>query len=745
MHNFSVSRDTQLRLIAALKLQSEGRGVSCSLRTNNSGKTIYDNSIVAQYLSSYGQVFTAAPRPATVAKDPDGQCYRNASLLVINDPWLSYAEGYARFAGLTFPHAWAVTPDGIVVDSTLERPENATYFGVVYDTLEYLRHLERSQIYGVLGSTPEFALRIASTGGIKLRAFGGPGSGNFGHEGRPGQVGGSATSSHDIEKVHYRKEFQAGREIDYTKDKENPAEIRPHTVTIYHQSAEEFAEGKPDFDAYFGSEAFLKDFPEEFGRRTYALTLPKHTAILDLNKDTPIAREFMAQMAERAYPKDTEFAEQLRQGKGTEDFYEVWTDKKFALDVLKGVPAWKGIKYQSEYILPKETIRKLVGERMRATEFNPDQPRDERGQWTSSGGPSTPLPPKFPVPRDEFDQMLKEVGFLSGQEGLFFHGTVSQAINSIKKNGLVPKGGKGADTWAIEKGRTGGMGVPPASMFARDPAVFLTENPYSAWRFANYAKEVNPGSDAVVLQITVPLEEAAKFDVDEHMSNAWRSLDKIPPAWIKGQLTESGELKALAKGITFYAVVLIKDESTRSLGGPGSGNFGHAGRPGEVGGSAPSHNAEPTFSGGEDADNLKLALARHAPESLIESTAKQIAVVSDAQSAEKIDEYLMKHYGFDLKGQAESMVDRGRGEVIATKQTAGAAFARTLESRFQSEEWKNAARHIGVDSEDAFTSVFNLFSQGAPLYEIAKLPSHLNLGNIALEKMYEVFREWGWL
>lgn len=346
----------------------------------------------------------------------------------------------------------------------------------------------------------------------------------------------------------------------------------------------------------------------------------------------------------------------------------------------------------------------------------------------------------FTKPDDEFDQMLKEYSFeKSRSEDIFFHGTIDQAIDSIKKNGLVPKGGRGADTWAVEKS----FGYPEA-MLKRQPAVFMTLNPYTAWRFADYAKEVNPGSDAVVLEIKIPVDRLSKLESDDQLSGAWRSLDRIPPEWIKGRLTKSGELVGLAaRGeITVYAVILVKDEQ-RTLGGPGSGNFGHAGRPGQVGGSAPQ--SGPSFSGGVDADQFKLHLANFAPQSLIESTAKQIAVVPDKDAAERIDNYLLDHYGFDLRGQAESIVDRDRGAVITTPRAAPAAFARTLPNRFQSDDIKNASRYAGLDAEDAFaTSFSNLFAEGQPLYEIAKLPSHLNPGNIALEKLYEVIHSWGW-
>lgn len=154
------------------------------------------NPDVTRYVAAYGQEFKPSKLPPDVERGTPRECYKNASLLVMQRPDLTYAEGFARNKAtgeLTFQHAWAVDHEGNVVDPTWDNPEESQYFGVKYDRAAYLKYLYKAKIYGVLGSTDKNVRRAVMTGGAGLRTLGGPGSGNFGHSGRPGEVGGSSS------------------------------------------------------------------------------------------------------------------------------------------------------------------------------------------------------------------------------------------------------------------------------------------------------------------------------------------------------------------------------------------------------------------------------------------------------------------------------------------------------------------------------------------------------------------------
>jgi len=131
-----------------------------------------NGSDAVRYIAAYGEEHTAAPLPSDVGRGTPKQCYKNASLLVMEREDLDYAEGIAysgELGDLPFQHAWAVTKDGTVVDPTWDNPENSKYFGITYDRGRYLKYLYKAKLYGVLGSTDKNARNAIKTGGMGLR------------------------------------------------------------------------------------------------------------------------------------------------------------------------------------------------------------------------------------------------------------------------------------------------------------------------------------------------------------------------------------------------------------------------------------------------------------------------------------------------------------------------------------------------------------------------------------------------
>ena len=155
----------------------------------------------------------------------------------------------------------------------------------------------------------------------------------------------------------------------------------------------------------------------------------------------------------------------------------------------------------------------------------------------------------------------------SGADHLtFYHGTSSQAVESIKKNGLVPRGSKGADTWALT-GRN--LEFIDAKIGNRAARVFVTENMITAHQFASYAQQVNPGSEAVVLQINIPEAALNKMSPDDEATReyeAWKYNGVIPPAWIVGRASwgQDKTPTVLAGGRTLY-VVVVADSDMESV------------------------------------------------------------------------------------------------------------------------------------------------------------------------------------
>jgi hypothetical protein len=124
------------------------------------------------YLGAYGKEWKAAPLPAGIPKMPPKACYENASKLVMQLPELRYVEGIAyssETGGLPFAHAWAVTPEGAVIDATWSNPAGARYFGVAYDREKYLKYVVKRKYYGVVGGDVEGARQAIRKGAYNLR------------------------------------------------------------------------------------------------------------------------------------------------------------------------------------------------------------------------------------------------------------------------------------------------------------------------------------------------------------------------------------------------------------------------------------------------------------------------------------------------------------------------------------------------------------------------------------------------
>jgi hypothetical protein len=97
-----------------------------------------DFSLIDEFLLRFGRPFPAGlPGVRLLTK---GWCFRNAWMLVRESLAWTHGEGYCLATNGEFvQHAWAVTPDGSVVDPTIRRAEVRDYFGVIYDREDYLK------------------------------------------------------------------------------------------------------------------------------------------------------------------------------------------------------------------------------------------------------------------------------------------------------------------------------------------------------------------------------------------------------------------------------------------------------------------------------------------------------------------------------------------------------------------------------------------------------------------------------
>lgn len=149
-----------------------------------------EDSYEVQILKN-GRRFNPQALPKGYRRGTPKQCYANAYRLVDSDPDLTYVEGLALpdFVDIPIAHAWAVDKNGNVIDNTWKTP-GVSYIGIPFTT-DFLHEVaSETGVYGIFGYESRHILRD----GVPSRAIrkkGGPGSGFYGHAGRPGEVGGS--------------------------------------------------------------------------------------------------------------------------------------------------------------------------------------------------------------------------------------------------------------------------------------------------------------------------------------------------------------------------------------------------------------------------------------------------------------------------------------------------------------------------------------------------------------------------
>ena len=133
---------------AVMSLREQLEAVTAKLRLD--GGTI-------PFLLRHGRTYRWSPLPKGIRKGRAKACYRNAFILAVRDPSLTYVEG---MIGPLITHAWCVTAKGEVVDNTpvgglsTQPGPSCEYFGVPFQT-EWLRRTVFEKLNGRPGIFPE--------------------------------------------------------------------------------------------------------------------------------------------------------------------------------------------------------------------------------------------------------------------------------------------------------------------------------------------------------------------------------------------------------------------------------------------------------------------------------------------------------------------------------------------------------------------------------------------------------------
>lgn len=184
----------------------------------------------------------------------------------------------------------------------------------------------------------------------------------------------------------------------------------------------------------------------------------------------------------------------------------------------------------------------------------------------------------------------------------YFHGTTVKFLKSIAQHGLVPSSENEA-----------------RRIFTRDyyqgeraDSVFVSSEKDAAIKWAEAAVIKHGGNTAIIFEVRIPITKRMGFDLKGGVPFFYLPNYKIPPEDILKftvykmkkdspfhfDLTSAKESKLREEEfLVFYVPVIFTDDEEEpeedfQEGGPGSGFFGHAGRPGLVGGSSSEGGAD---------------------------------------------------------------------------------------------------------------------------------------------------------
>lgn len=108
---------------------------------------------IAGFLLAHGRSFAIGPTTFEGPRMEQGRCFMNAThFSQSRDDLVVYVEGFVSVYGVPIHHAWTATPDGIVIDPTIDNGDKriGDYFGVAFAPRYVLQASFKNGVYGLL-------------------------------------------------------------------------------------------------------------------------------------------------------------------------------------------------------------------------------------------------------------------------------------------------------------------------------------------------------------------------------------------------------------------------------------------------------------------------------------------------------------------------------------------------------------------------------------------------------------------
>ena len=125
-----------------------------------------------------------------------------------------------------------------------------------------------------------------------------------------------------------------------------------------------------------------------------------------------------------------------------------------------------------------------------------------------------------------------------------FHGTTSDVVAKILKEGITPGVGGGGDDWCIAHGGSlQKFSTGPENLEERTKhSTYIATDPAMAASFANMVATMHKGAKPVILAVQIPAKEIGNIVADEgfHNEPAYRFKGPIKPEWIRALAAPEG-------------------------------------------------------------------------------------------------------------------------------------------------------------------------------------------------------------
>jgi hypothetical protein len=123
----------------------------------------------AGFVAQHGRAFTIDEKTFSLKRGSRHQCYKNAGMMALESPriqiecnnlairffsedeTLIYVEGFVAVHGVPLEHAWVVTAEGLVRETTVTKKGIDGYFGVPFTSGYVADTVLRTKVWGMLG------------------------------------------------------------------------------------------------------------------------------------------------------------------------------------------------------------------------------------------------------------------------------------------------------------------------------------------------------------------------------------------------------------------------------------------------------------------------------------------------------------------------------------------------------------------------------------------------------------------